>query len=842
MMKKQNIELKNVINNMPVSFAYHKVIYDQNDNPVDYIFKVVNNKFEELTSLKRENVIDKKVTKVLEGIKKSEFDWIQFYGKLALSKESKTIEKYFKPLDKWFEVKAYSKKKGYFTTVFTDITKRKLKEQKLKSEKQRLNNIFNHLNDIVWSASWPDLEVQFVSKAVEDIVGYSTSDFKNDSNLLFKITHPEDKSINERSIEQLAEEGYTEREFRVISKDGDIIWIQDKGEMIYDENNNPIRVEGAMRDITKRKKAQQQLKYNQQRYEAIFHNDPIGIIIEDEKGDILEVNDKECEMTGYTKEELEGNNVVDMFVLPEYHELAKENIKKIIAGKDLEFDIKTPTKNGDMKYMHLRETNITFPDGKKGIISMHVDITERKKMEKELKMMDFTINKADILVFRVTPDGKIDYVNETAVNKLGFHKNELIGLKTHDIICDDNYIERSKFWEEIKKSGSKVFELYFETKQGKTFPVEIVSQYYKYEDKEYEFAFVQDISERKEKEEKIKYLLHKDSLTGLYNRRFFEIEMERLDTKRQIPISIIMCDVNGLKIINDSYGHKKGDQILIETAQILENVVRDEDIIARHGGDEFTLLLPQTTYEQGQKLIERIKKHTTTIGEEEIPISMSLGIATKDKVKIDIEETLKKADNAMYRNKLSESRSTKNKIVRNLLNTLEAKSSETKDHAVRMTKLANELGEHINLSNSELNRLNLLATLHDIGKTTISENILTKPEKLTKEEWEIIKEHTETGYKIASASEEFAVVAEEILYHHEKWNGTGYPQGIAGEEIPYLARIIAIIDAYDVMTNERPYSEAISKKAALAEIKRCAGTQFDPHLTKVFIQLQQENI
>jgi PAS domain S-box-containing protein len=201
---------------------------------------------------------------------------------------------------------------------------------------------------------------------------------------LFNITHTEDKHINDRAIKQLAEEGYTEREFRIINKEGNVIWIQDKGEMIYDNNNNPVRVEGVMRNITKRKKAEQQLKYNQQRYEAIFQNDPIGIIIEDDKGNILEVNDKECEMTGYTKEELEGSNVIDMFVLPEYHELAKENIKKIIAGQDLEFDIKTPTKNGEIKYMHLKETNITFPDGKKGIISMHVDVTDRKKMEKEL--------------------------------------------------------------------------------------------------------------------------------------------------------------------------------------------------------------------------------------------------------------------------------------------------------------------------------------------------------------------------------------------------------------------------------------------------------------------------
>ncbi len=191
----------------------------------------------------------------------------------------------------------------------------------------------------------------------------------------------------------------------------------------------------------------------------------------------------------------------------------------------------------------------------------------------------------------------------------------------------------------------------------------------------------------------------------------------------------------------------------------------------------------------------------------------------------------------MYQNKLSESRSNKSKIVQSLLNTLEIKSNETKEHAMRMTKLAFEFWEKLNLSNSELNRLLLLSTLHDIGKIAISETILKKPDKLTNEEWEIIKEHSERGYKIAAASEEFVVVAEDILSHHEWWNGSGYPNGLKGKDIPYLARIISIVDAYDVMTNDRPYSQAISKEEALEEIRRSAGSQFDPEFTKEFIKM-----
>lgn len=718
----------------------------------------------------------------------------------------------------------------------------------LNNKKEILGDIFDNLNDIIWSISWPDLEVKFVSRAVKDIIGYSAAEFMSDPLLFQKVTHPEDRFINDQVLEKLKKDGYAERELRLISKEGSIKWIHDKAKLFYDQDAKPIRLEGVMRDITKRKKAEEKLKYNRQRYETIFKSAPIGIMIEDAEGEIIEVNPGLCQMTDFTKEDLEGANVLDKFVLPEYKELARKNIRRIIAGEDLEFDIETPKKSGEIIYKYLKETNIVLPGGQKGIISMHIDITDRKMMEKELKEKNILLNS--ILesiqdgVCVLNPDLTIRYTNA----KMDEWYQQ--GLPLKDKKCFKGLYGQAESCEDCpavqslknKKMESKIKKL---PDWHDLDYIEIFS-YPIFEEEGEKITgiveFVRDITEQKKREREIKYLLYRDSLTELYNRRFFEEEMKRLDTRRQLPISIIMADVNGLKIINDSYGHDTGDQLLRKAAEILKNTVREEDILARQGGDEFAVLLPKTSQKEVQLVVSRIKNEIAAADQDEIPLSIALGEATKTELDQELTEVLKKADNRMYQNKLSVSRSSKSKIVQGLLNILEAKSSETKEHAVRMTKMAFDFGERLGLSNSELNRLSLLATLHDIGKTNINQNILNKPGSLNKKEWELMKNHSEQGYKIASSSEEFALVADDIFAHHENWDGSGYPRQLAGEDIPYLARIIAIIDAFDVMTHERPYSQAVTEKEALKEIESCAGSQFDPELAAEFIDLIRVNI
>jgi diguanylate cyclase (GGDEF)-like protein/PAS domain S-box-containing protein len=714
-MEKISYDHQDIIENMPMAFAYHKVIYDQDMKPTNYIFLEINKKFEELTGLKKNEIVGKKVTEVLNNIAESKFDWIKFYAEIALKGESRTINQYSEPLDKWYKIKAYSNQKGYFTTIFSDITEQKKKEQ--------------------------------------------------------------------------------------------------------------------------------EIMYNKKRYQIIFNSAPIGIIIEDEKGGIIEVNEVLSESIGYSKGELEGSSVFEKLIMPEHYDLARENIKKILSGEDLEFDISSLNKNDQIKDYHLKETNITLPDGSKGIISMHLDITKRKKLENSLKEKNILLNS----ILESIQDGiavlnndlTIEYTNPT-MEKWVKNQSSLIGKKCFlgfydkKDVCDDCPVVKSLKTGKMEKTIKKLpvnFDIDF---------IEIFS-YPIYDEKNDRVKgvveFIRDISERVEQEKEIRYLAYKDELTDLYNRKFFELELKSLDTKEKLPISIVMGDLNGLKIINDSYGQKMGDQLLIKTANLLKEIVSDDDIVARYGGDEFIIILPKTTEEAAQELIKNIRLKSKKQPKDKFSLSIALGTATKDKKEQKITSTVKIAENNMLQNKLSASRSSKNNIVQGLLNTLSAKSSETKEHAVRMTKLAFDFGEALGLSNSELNELSLLATLHDIGKSTISEDVLNKPGRLNEEEWNLIKSHPEKGYKIACASEEFAIIADDILSHHEKWDGSGYPNQLKGEEIPYLARIITLVDSYDVMTNDRPYSKAISNKEALKEIKRCAGSQFDPNLAEVFIQM-----
>ncbi|MFW5998502.1 MAG: diguanylate cyclase domain-containing protein [Halanaerobiaceae bacterium] len=437
-------------------------------------------------------------------------------------------------------------------------------------------------------------------------------------------------------------------------------------------------------------------------------------------------------------------------------------------------------------------------------------------------------------IYRSTPDGKFIDVNQALVKILGYDSKEELLSKN---IPRDLYLNARD--RPNSEERNKIFETRLQKKDNEVIWVEINSWVVKNKkgDILYYEGVVRNITNRKKNEEKIKYIGYHDELTGLYNRHYLEESLKRLDSRRQLPLSIIGGDVNGLKLINDAFGHTIGDNLLKTISKILKNCCRQEDIIARWGGDEFVILLPQTTNQEAKKICKRINGFCQDCEENLFQISIALGYATKTKPEQDIEKILKKAEKKVYKNKLVESKKIKSSIINSLEKTLLKKKYETKNHAERLKKLVVKLGKKIDLSRQKIDNLILLAGLHDIGKIAISENILTKNDKLTQKEWQIMKKHPEIGYRIAQTSSELSPIAEGILYHHEWWNGSGYPQGLKKEEIPLISRIIALVDAYDVMLRKRPYKKSINKKEAIKEIKRGAGQQFDPVLVEKFLKI-----
>jgi len=348
---------------------------------------------------------------------------------------------------------------------------------------------------------------------------------------------------------------------------------------------------------------------------------------------------------------------------------------------------------------------------------------------------------------------------------------------------------------------------------------------------------LRNITDRKITEERLKYLSFHDKMTRLYNRAFFEEEMTRLDSSRRLPVSIIMGDADGLKFINDTFGYSEGDKLLVSIADALSRSCRKDDIIARWGGDEFAILLIDTDEGSALKVVSRIEEACNETIDNSIPISISLGAAAKTDGSRSLKDIMRLAEDRMRRRKMLKTASVHSAMIKSLKNTLHEKSHETKEHLDRLENLSREFGARIGLTSSQIDDLSLVAVLHDIGKITIADKILSKKSGLTAGEWDKMKKHSEIGFRIASAAPQIAPIAESILHHHEWWDGSGYPAGLKERKIPLLSRIISIIDAYDVMLNGRPYKEAMAENEVIEELIRCAGTQFDPRLVRDFINI-----
>ncbi|BCR36504.1 GTP cyclohydrolase IIa [Mariniplasma anaerobium] len=353
--------------------------------------------------------------------------------------------------------------------------------------------------------------------------------------------------------------------------------------------------------------------------------------------------------------------------------------------------------------------------------------------------------------------------------------------------------------------------------------------------------FIQDITIRKQYENEILKLSYSDALTGLNNRRKHQEQLIMLNQEKYHPVSVAFFDINGLKVMNDAFGHAEGDRLIkVVAKKLLIACKKYNAYVSRVGGDEFIVLCPNTKEVDALELANETK---TLIEKEYIKhmaISISYGISAKE-IGDNFEDVINKAETNLYKNKLYESSSHRNESIRTILNTLKAKDEYSEEHSKRVSDICKKMGKKMGMTKQDIEQLTLISNLHDIGKISIDDKILNKPGKLTEEEWRIMKRHPETGYRILSSSPDYIDIAEDILSHHERYDGTGYPRGLKGENIPIRARIIAIADAFDAMISDRPYRKKLDHDVAIQELIDNKGTQFDPKLVDIFLTIFSKN-
>lgn len=646
---------------------------------------------------------------------------------------------------------------------------------------------------------------------------------------------------------------------------------------VFQDDQGDIGVFAAARDITSTIKIQNELMYIKDNLEHLVKQRTeelenarilLGSCLESPKDMIILAIDKnynylyfnhahaEAMKIAYGMEVKQGLNLFDLITNPDDILKSKRNYDLALSG----VSHSTIEQYGDISISYYETYYNPIKNEKEEIMGCTAfarDITNRIENENTIRLQNNLFSSLlkllPVGVFMVdAKDGKPLVANDAAKMLLGRgilpdanEKNLAEIYQTRKLGTEETYpTDQMPIILGMKGSSSHIDDMEVLRPDGSKILLEIFGAPVTDEQGKTWASLVSfmDITERRKFEEELRYLSFNDQLTGLYNRRFFEVELKRLDNPRNLPISIVMGDVNGLKLVNDTFGHSAGDDLLVKVSKALKAGSRTDDIIARYGGDEFILILPKTTNRDAHHLVSRLKYMVSMEKSDIMEISVSFGVETKIEESESMQNIIKITEDDMYQHKVYESSSMRSKTIDMIMKTLFEKNVREMQHSKRVSELCAIIAKKMRLNKEEIKKIRITGLMHDIGKIGINEKILNSSNKLDDNDISEIRKHCEIGSRILGASGEFSEISEVVLQHHERWDGKGYPQGLKGEQISLNARIIAIADTYDAMVSDRAYRKAYSTDEAMAEIKRCSGTQFDPHIVKIFIDMSHNEI
>lgn len=578
-------------------------------------------------------------------------------------------------------------------------------------------------------------------------------------------------------------------------------------------------------------------------FQQLFENSPQGIAMLNNQHIIITINQAFIKMFGYSLEEVKGTHINDI-VVPDFLKWEAISItESITKGDNVIRETKRKKKNGDIIDVSILAYPIKLKDIQVGHFCIYSDISHRISITHELEIQKAYFQQ----LYENSPEGIVMLDNKdrivmvnTAFEKIfGYYADDIRDCYLNDLIVPPRYCSEGETISKTVQNGQTVcIESVRMKKDGSLIQVEIMGCPIYYDGKQVGiYGIYSDISLRKYAEDKLRYISMHDPLTGLYNRSFFEEKLGYFQESSSCGIGIIVCDVDGLKIVNDTLGHDKGDEMLLAASCIIKGCLSPSDFAARIGGDEFVIMLPQKNLSEVEAIIKLIRKNISDYNNNNnLPLNVSMGcsVSAINELK-GIRDLFIEADNNMYRDKICARESARNALVQILITALEKKDYITEGHGKRIQEIILHLASALNLPPRTVNELKLFSHFHDIGKVGIPDSILSKPGPLTLDELKVMRRHAEIGARIARSSPELIPISDWIFKHHEWWNGTGYPLGLAGEEIPLECRILALADAYDSMTNDRPYRKAMTPSEAIAELKKQSGMQFDPYLTAMII-------
>ena len=763
-----------------------------------------------------------------------------------------------------------------------DVTEQKQIEDALRQTQDRYRLITDSMADVV---TLHDAEGRFlyVSPSIFRLTGYTVEETLNSDPR--SIVHPDDHAVvfEQQGWTMLDASSYRV-EWRRLRKDGSYIWLEMNGTLVFDSQGQLYRVVCCSRDISERKKAEAVLHEEQTLLRTLIDNLPDHIDVKDRHGRYLLNNDSHRRLLHLQPGEVFGKTVWDFFPPDLAASYEADDRAVLSTGQPLlNREEQTLDRDGNRRWVSTTKTPLFGSDGAvAGLVGISRDITELKEAAESLRQ---SADKYRLL-FQANPQPMWVYdsktlaflaVNDTAIARYGYSREEFLTMTLADIRPAE---EMPALMQNLMYSppGTQISGPWrHRCKDGEILWVEIHSHSLQFNDHAARLVVANNVTERKRMEavteqllQQTKHLLteaveraDRDPLTGLLNHRAFHKRFEQeagRAAQEGRPLAVAMMDLDNFKFFNDGYGHSVGDDVLRQVTLALNAASRPGDTLARFGGDEFVLLMPDTDAEEAVRQADRLVAGLSGVGYQPpgydmvIPLTLSIGIAVFPDDGPERLETLAAADARLIRVKtggtgtgeLTESlrehlacTRTDFSMLNALVTAVDNKDRYTRRHSEDVMAHSFQIAHELGLDEKARNQILLAALLHDVGKIGVPDRVLRKPGALTSEEFAALQQHPMMGAIIVGAVPGFEDTLDAIRHHHERWDGTGYPFGLKGMEIPIAARLMAVADAFSAMTTDRPYRKGMSEATALAVLEAGAGSQWDPDCVAAFLAVRR---